>query len=49
MDSPYWTKSKKEIINYINRYDDNCFKYAAKAAVNRKEIGEKVSKIKAFK
>ena len=51
IDSPYWTKNKKAIINPSNKKGNKCFQYAVTVALNHGEIGkrsERITKIKPF-
>ena len=50
IDSPYWIKNKKTIINPIDQ-KDKCFQYSVTVALNYEEIKkdpQRITKIKAF-
>ena len=49
IDSPYWIKNKKPIINLINKQGNKCFQYAVIVTLNYEEIwklDERITKIK---
>ena len=51
IDSPDWIKSKKIIINPINKKYSKCFQYVVTLTLNHEEIGkhaERITKIKSF-
>ena len=42
IDSPDWIKSKKAVINPINKKDRKRFQYAITVALNHEEIGKDI-------